>query len=60
MPLLLILTSVLPLLQCGNVIGITNANELVRSQLLSLPSPVKPTVSVVAVDTATKRHSQCL
>ena len=54
--LLLVVTSVLPLLQCGNVIAITNASKLVLSQPLSLPSPVNPTVSIVAVDTAAKTH----
>ena len=46
----------MPLLQCGNVIAITNASKLVLSQPLSFPSPVNPTVSVVAVDTAAKTH----
>ena len=50
------LTSVFPFLQCWNVIAITNATTLILSQLLSLPSPVNSTVSVVAVDTAAKRH----
>jgi len=54
--LLLVVTSVLPLLQCGNVIAITDASKLVLSQPLSLPSPVNPTVSVVAVDTTAKTH----
>ena len=48
--------SVMPKLQCGNVIGVTTASTLLLSQLLSLPSPVNPTVSVVAADTAAKRH----